>query len=152
MKNLEISNLLLNEILKSPVEIINIGEFKCMIRNSTYFDNEQMGIVYRYLYGNREIRFISLYEIAFKCKEWAYRRGFCIYSGYSKNSINLCIAELNGWICETLDFKMIFNSNSEIEAIIKACEWILEKEIQEEYNLQLQEDLAEYNKLLKEGL
>lgn len=95
---------------------------------------------------------INVYEIAFLCKEWAYRKGFCIYSGYSKNSINMFIAELIGWVCDTEDIKMFFESNTEIEAIIKACEWVFEKEIQEEHNLQLQEDLTEYNKIIKEGL
>lgn len=95
---------------------------------------------------------INVYELAFLCKEWAYRKGLCIYSGYSKNSINMFIAELIGWVCDTLDIKMFFESNTEIEAIIKACEWIFEKEIQEENRLQLQEDLTEYNKIVKEGL
>lgn len=80
MKDLKISKELLNEILKRPVEIIDIGEFKCMIRNSTYFDNEQSGVVYSYLYGNKEIRFMSIYEFAFKCKEWALTKGYFIYS------------------------------------------------------------------------
>ena len=129
MKDLKISNILLNEILKSPVEIISIDEYKCMIRNSTYFDNEQKGIVYRYLYGNKEIRFMSIYEFAFKCKEWAFKNG-----GYVLQSQSYTIKDykfIKGAFCYT-HFSMggIGNSHwadTEIEAIIEACEWILKQ-------------------------
>lgn len=121
MKDLKISNILLTEILKSPVEIISIDEYKCMIRNSTYFDNEQMGIVYRYLYGNEEIRFMSIYEFAFKCKEWAYIKGFKLLDECNAIIItSLVDRELH--IVDN-DFKLPYK----IERIIKACNWILEK-------------------------
>lgn len=120
MRDFKISNLLLNEILKSPVEIIDIYEFKCMIRNSTYFDNEQMGIVYRYLYGNEEIRFMSIYEFAFKCKEWACKYVSNIGSGYDKYK------DTYWCICNNGEFQ--FYAETELEAIINSCEWILNQQ------------------------
>ena len=142
MKDLKISKELLSEVLKSPVEIISIDECKCMIKNSIYFDNEQMGISYRYLYGNKEIRFMSIYEFAFKCKEWALSKGYSHLSG--KDDI---YEKGEGFVCSIGSTTLLikdFYADTEIEATIKACNWILEKEIQE--------DLTEYNKLIKEGL
>lgn len=144
MKDLKISKELLSEVLKSPVEIISIDECKCMVKNSIYFDNEQMGISYRYLYGNKEIRFMSIYEFAFKCNEWAYKNGYDIWS------ITWRAVEFQN--NEKPNSTARITKDTEIEAIIEACNWILEKEIHEENRLQLQEDLTEYNKLIKEGL
>lgn len=120
MKDLKISKELLNEILKRPVEIIDIGEFKCMIRNSTYFDNEQSGVVYSYLYGNKEIRFMSIYEFAFKCKEWALTRGYFIYS---TNELSF----IKSFSLETIE-TFSNGKDTEIECILKACEWILNEQ------------------------
>ena len=129
MKDLKISNILLTEILKSPVEIISIDEYKCMIRNSTYFDNEQKGTVYRYLYGNEEIRFMSIYEFAFKCKEWAFLQGYELRSGR-----DIDVKEDLCYFCEYKQERQLdyydgdyFLAKSEPEAIIKACNWILER-------------------------
>jgi hypothetical protein len=86
----------------------------------------------------------NIYKFAFKCKEWAYKNGYDIWSitwgavEFQNND------KYNGTERITKD--------TEIEAIIKACNWILEKEIQEKNGLQLQEDLTEYSKPIKEGL
>lgn len=114
-----ISKELLSEVLKSQVEIIDINECKCMIRNSTYFDNEQMGIVYRYLFGNKEIRFMSIYEFAFKCKEWALTKGYFIYS---TNELSF----IKSFSLETIE-TFSNGKDTEIECILKACEWLLDK-------------------------
>ena len=127
MKDLKISKELLSEVLKSPVEIISIDECKCMIKNSIYFDNEQMGISYRYLYGNKEIRFMSIYEFAFKCKEWAYKNFKIMlishYAGQCYINGDLSPLELNWWN-NTKSYQI--ESDTEVEAILKACQWILE--------------------------
>lgn len=126
---------LLSEVLKRQVEIIDIDECKCMIRNSTYFDNEQIGIIYQYLYGNKEIRFMTIYEFAFKCKEWASKKEYQIISGlsdeqaYRKEHEKAYSKVL--W-CEGDDIHreykdMIFVSHSEQQAIFDACEWILKE-------------------------
>ena len=113
MKDLEISKELIKTVLQKESETLS-KDFNFTI-NEDYIEFSDDGeMLFEY----------CIYKFSFKCKEWAYYRGFCIHSGYSKNSINLHIAELNGWVCETLEFERIFNSNSEIEAIIKSCEWV----------------------------
>ena len=70
------------------------------------------------------IKEVNIYEFAFKCKEWAFTSGFELKSGRD----NLC------YFCEykredQIDYQNedYFLGSSEIEAIIKACEWILEQ-------------------------
>ena len=89
----------------------------------------------------------NVYKFVFKCKEWVLtlENKFPIKSMTSITpsgtfGVAFCMVDSD------------FFANTEIEAIFKACNWILEKEIQEENRLQLQEDLTEYKKLIKEGL
>ena len=92
----------------------------------------------------------NIYKFAFKCKVWALSIGYSHLSG--KDDI---YEKGEGFVCSIGSTTLLikdFYADTEIEAIIKACNWILEKEIQEENMLQLQEDLTEYNKLIKEGL
>lgn len=66
--------------------------------------------------NTKPIKEINIYEFAFKCKEWALNKGFNIFSSYKSFSIfqnGILICSSSG-------------ENAEIEAIIKACEWILE--------------------------
>lgn len=61
----------------------------------------------------------NIYEIAFKCKEWAFNKMYFLSSGLDTSG---------GW-CLIRDINKSFvnekNPYTEIEAIIKACEWIL---------------------------
>lgn len=67
---------------------------------------------------------VNIYEFAFKCKEWALKKDFIIssYSRHRLDGYDCCIYDDNGDIDED------FISNTEIEAIIKACNWILEQQ------------------------
>ena len=40
-----------------------------------------------YLLDNNQWYFINIYELAHKCKEWAYRQGYVILSGHSAYGI-----------------------------------------------------------------
>lgn len=63
--------------------------------------------------------FINIYELAHKCKEWAYSKGYVIVS---MNNFKWCyvnVSNLGG-----LTLKEV-NSDTEPQAIFKACEWIL---------------------------
>ena len=66
----------------------------------------------------------NIYEFAFKCKEWAYTQGFVL-----KSEVNGCL------VCERNTFMEAntewFNGISEIEAIIKTCNWILVSKIKQ---------------------
>lgn len=59
---------------------------------------------------------VNIYEFAFKCKEWALEKGFNIFSSCKSFSI----FENGNWIISSS------GEDNEIEAIINACNWILE--------------------------
>lgn len=71
-------------------------------------------------YGN-ECRNINIYELAFKCKKWAY-----------SNSNEIISYTEGAEIYQTqLDEKIkTFYGDTEEEAIFKACEWILKNKEQ----------------------
>ena len=100
--DLKISKVLASHVLDIPLEAI------CDI----YMDG--MSILIRKM--NNRIEEHSIYEFAFKCKEWALKKGFKIYSSCKSSSIPQDGILL--WISS--------GENNEIETIIKACEWILE--------------------------
>ena len=66
---------------------------------------------------------INIYEFAFKCKEWAFDKGFVLKSykkqGAFSGTYHYAI-DINDKICEWL-------ANTEYEAIFKACEYIMEQ-------------------------
>ena len=97
--DLKISKELLSEVFK-----LNICE-AYIENNNLYFD---MGLPL--------IQRINLYEFAFKCKEWALKKGFKIYSSCKSSSISQ----------DGILLYISSGENNEIESILKACEWILE--------------------------
>ena len=102
MEDLQISKKLISEVLKIPLDVIN----------EVYFDKTHL-LVRK---SNNRIEEHNIYEFAFKCKEWALKKGFKIYSSCKSSSISQDGILL--WISS--------GENNEIETIIKACEWILE--------------------------
>ena len=71
---------------------------------------------------------VNIYEFAFKCKEWAFKQGYELFSRILSNDhqhIGNCVVyRVEADPEESLK---IMNEKTEIEAIIKACNWILEK-------------------------
>ncbi|PHR57259.1 MAG: hypothetical protein COA44_06055 [Arcobacter sp.] len=71
----------------------------------------------------------NAYEIANKCKEWAFNKGYSIYSGKKPDgqfffSVSVVmIAEKN--IFSLIKFRLVDNY---LEGVFKAAEWILKKE------------------------
>jgi len=62
---------------------------------------------------------INIYELAHKCKEWALDYVDNIGSGRDKSKLNV------GWcICNNGEIQEY--AKTEIEAIFKACQWILD--------------------------
>lgn len=132
-----ISKELLSEVLGRQIKIIAIDENKCEIRNSIPFENYQVGVSYKYLNGNKEIRFMPIYELSHRCKEWAFSKRYNVYSlgkwrdsnrdTYLSYSVTIKTFE------ETLSYAIgkayidKFHADTEPEAIFKACEWILNK-------------------------
>ena len=71
--------------------------------------------------NTKPIEEINIYEFAYKCKEWAYTQGYIL-----KSEINGClVCDRNTFMGSDTEW---FNGISEIETIIKACEWILNNE------------------------
>ena len=72
---------------------------------------------------NRDER-VNIYELAHKCKEWAYDNGYYIDSGKHKS---YCEAEIGDLWGEPLGLRPEFKTTTEPEAIFKACEYILKQ-------------------------
>ena len=107
MKNL-ISKELLSEVLGYEVENIT-GMLEHSMNKTT------LSYIFKDTSLNDGKRVINVYELAFKCKEWALTKNKCLSSTpYHK--------EL--WVCTILGDEM-FEADSEPKAIFKACEWIL---------------------------
>ena len=133
MKDLKISKELIKAVLKKETEALS-KDFNFII-NEDYIEFSDDGeTLFDY----------NIYKFAFKCKEWAYKNRYDIWS------ITWGVVEFHN-IEKSYGTKRI-TEGTEIGAIIKACGWILENGIQGENRLQLQEDLTEYIKLIKGGL
>ena len=90
-----------------------------------HYDNN----VYRctaYFDGFRHRFFINIYELAYKCKEWANNlpsKRYQLYSGICPKSLNYSVCSIfSGAIEQTEEII----ANSELEAIFSACQWILD--------------------------
>lgn len=76
---------------------------------------------------------INIYELAHKCKEWAYTQGYIISSGLTP----VLGVNRDGWAevfssSTPLDGKLhTFKQLSEPEAVFAACQWLLEQQSSE---------------------
>lgn len=79
--------------------------------------------------ANNPAYIINIYELAHKCKEWAFSKGYIISSGLTP----VLGVNKDGWAevfssSTPLDGKLhTFKQLSESEAVFKACEWILKE-------------------------
>ena len=112
MEDLQISKKLISEVLKIPLDVIN----------EVYFDKTHL-LVRK---SNNRIEEHNIYEFAFKCKEWALKKGYMMkIENHYSDSIVIQIRKNTSKSSYIEPWKKTFKS--EIEAIIKACEWILER-------------------------
>lgn len=106
-----ISNKLLSEILFDGKYILEVDE---VVNEATILVRDE---------DEDEIsEFINIYELAHKCKEWAYKRDTALISGmdYIDKS---CFCNI--W--ETDGIKFTVRGDTEPESIFKACQYILDK-------------------------
>ena len=107
-----ISKELLSEVLKETIrEVYKIGSNSNFKQNTLLFK----------LYGSDELCHINIYELAHKCKEWAYNQGYS-YLGNNKlcnihSKDGTIIALTNNNISKWYDINIDFI----------ACQWILDK-------------------------
>ena len=112
-----ISKELLSEVLGKDVSDVSIvmNNINYVIEdNETQEDDE---LVYIDLGMN-----INIYELANKCKEWAYNQNFYIYSIVSFAGEGWCYITKEDNIEKRLK---TFIADTEPEAVFEACEWIL---------------------------
>lgn len=78
--------------------------------------------------ANNPAYIINIYEFTFKCKEWAFSKGYIISSGLTP----VLGVNKDGWAevfssSTPLEGKLnTFKQLSEPEAIFKACQWVLD--------------------------
>ena len=103
-----ISKELLSEVLGHD-DICN----ERIIQNKLLYMCKNDGMIdYEYEY--------NIYELAFRCKEWALTKGYFIYS---TNELSF----IKSFSLETIE-TFSNGKDTEIECIIKACEWLLKEQ------------------------
>lgn len=114
VKLIEISKELLSEVLN-----VEISEVTGML---THKNNKSLlSYITKNCSINEGKELINIYELSFKCKEWAYSKGYSYLGNkgliniYSKTETIVAITDKNviNWFDVYIDFK--------------ACEWILNK-------------------------
>ena len=121
MKDLKISKELINQVYPVILEALGDSYNIEIVENTIDFcQNSKVIKNYNLLFssfGEQQFE-ISLESFAFKCKEWAFKRELNLWTDYLGN-------------CQIQDkeFQLLHDcySDTEIEAIIKACNWILEQ-------------------------
>lgn len=108
-----------DEVLKDGViehfEIVDNTLNVCMFYESKDIDCKGNGLHSPYN--------INIYELAHKCKEWALSKGYYLHSHIKEDNECWCIVKSLDNITRQFSCEM----DTESEAIIKACEWILKE-------------------------
>ena len=70
--------------------------------------------------GERGMDTINIYELAYKCKEWARNKGYILFSSVTKSLKGICLIKTpNGT-------PYPYRATTEPETVYKACQWILD--------------------------
>lgn len=117
-------------------EVLGIGVYQSIRKDEYAYNDVKLNIINTELLYN----YVNIYELAYKCKEWAFYAYKISVSSFKSGSFYL--KEFNQikdnseyWVeldtasidCEiNIDDSGIFKSCSEPEAIFKACQWILD--------------------------
>ena len=125
MKDLKLSTELASAVLGKEVTKCSLINKSRNSINITYFEDKED--------FNTICRGWNIYEFAFKCKEWILNQKnkdcFYIADQFSLN-IESQMGVIKYFWCVLLKnssrISPEFKADSEIEAIIKACEWLLE--------------------------
>lgn len=113
------------ELLKEVLEINDIAHIQKKGKNELFISR----------FKNPAL-IINFYELAHKCKEWAMNKGFQIISGLSdepayRKQDEKAYVKINYYTEDEIgnrEYKdMYFMANTEIEAIIKASEYVLKE-------------------------
>ena len=118
-------------------EVLGFGVYQSIRKDEYAYNDIKLNIINTELLYN----YVNIYELAYKCKEWAFYAYKISVSSFKSGSFYL--KEFNQikdnseyWVeldtasidCEiNINDSGIFKSYSEPEAIFKACEWILKE-------------------------
>ena len=100
-----ISKKLLESVLDKEIASINIEEN-----------------ILNYIEDKVDYFEINIYELAHKCKEWAYKRGFLYWYENSGLFIKIMYSCKVDFVIDIGEYKKPF----EIDIDFKACQWILD--------------------------
>ena len=121
MKNLKLSTKLASAVLGKELvsEVLNIPKEAIV---HIYTDGNYLLI----RKTNSRVEEYNIYGFAFKCKEFAENKGYIIFSK-NKECLIYSIDEVYDVIECLNQYEEYFESDTEIESIVKACNWILEQ-------------------------
>jgi hypothetical protein len=105
---MSISKELLSEVTGMKIGYIRLEDEERVLAYASRFPNAEF-------WNNKSI---NIYELAHKCKEWAFTKGYYLDSGKQDDGFRCFIA--------TKEYSTMVKQNTEPEAIFKACEYILE--------------------------
>lgn len=117
---IEISKELLSEVFTDNQQDFKVNKIEKNILHYSWLMEECFGdgdVNCKWIDMN-----INIYELAHKCKEWAYNKGIMLVSGYYPNG--------NAYCSTNNTLKGVFNesrADTEVEAVILASEWILKE-------------------------
>ncbi len=118
-----ISKELLSEVLTEKLKRHN-PSFKEVIESA--YDKEFEALQINYLGKNGVIYgyMINIYDLSYKCKEWAFKNGYFLHTTMKINHIT---KELSYKVSiEPTEYaEYAKTSDTEPEAVFEACEWIL---------------------------
>lgn len=117
---IEISKELLSEVLNCDVDKYTIVSSSEITQIRIWKKDAEMW----------DYRSCDIHHLAHKCKEWAINKGYVLRICYvlENDTRELCFVETtllksDQYLSDYYDM----DSNTEVEAIIKACEWILKE-------------------------
>lgn len=112
-----ISKELLSEVYNTEADIVKL-----------VFNETSKLVVYRDNQIKDKLFPVNIYELAHKCKEWAYNKGYEL-----RNGRDIDVKEELCYFCEykqegQLDYSNgdYFLADNDSESIFKACQWILD--------------------------
>ena len=115
MKDLKISTELASAVLGKEVTKCSLINKARNSINITYFEDKED--------FNTICREWNIYEFAFKCKEWAFKKNYTIVDGIDGIGEDICyIIEISGYSLESY-----YEQGKNYHNVFKACNWILEQ-------------------------
>ena len=115
MKDLKISTKLASAVLGKEVTKCSLINKARNSINITYFEDKED--------FNTICREWNIYEFAFKCKEWAFKKNYTIVDGIDGIGEDICyIMNLSEYSLDSF-----YEQGVNYHNVFKACNWILEQ-------------------------